>query len=73
MIVVAISGDRGGHFRAQKKFEAKAKDRPSRGQGQEHRPKCSQKKSLQNFFSGNLKKKDLKNIFSGEIGHQKIF
>ena len=53
--------------RTQKKSEAKAKDspsedRPSRGQG--HRRKCSQKKSHQIFFSGNLQKKtSSKNFF----------
>ena len=53
-----------------KNFQAKAKNRPSRGQG--HRRKCSQKKKgLQIFFSGNLKK-SLQNFFSGEKDLQKI-
>ena len=45
-----------------------AKDRPSRGQGQGHRSKCSPKKSLQKFFSGNLHlrktKKGLRKFFA---------
>ena len=43
---------------------SKTKDRPSRGQGQGHRRKCSpKKKGLQKFFSGDLKKKSSKNFF----------
>ena len=35
---------------------SRAKDRDTRGKIQGHRRKCSQKKSLQKFFSGVLKK-----------------
>ena len=64
--------------RTQKNFETKAKDRPSRGQGQGPRTQTqvfskkrsskfffrrSQKKGLQNFFSGDLKKKVFKKFF----------
>ena len=53
--------------RTQKNFEAKAKDRPSRGQGQGHRRKCSPKKKVfKKFFSGDLHlrktKKDLRKV-----------
>ena len=51
-------------LRTQKNSEAK--DRPSWGQGQGHKSKCSQKKSLQKFFSGDLhlrkKKRSLQNF-----------
>ena len=50
-----------------KNFEAKAKDRPSQGQGQGPRTQSqvfSKKKGLQNFFSG---KKVFKNFFSGDL------
>ena len=45
---------------------------PFEAKDQGHRRKCSQKKSLQKFFSGDLKKKSSK-IFSGEKGLQKFF
>ena len=46
------------------RLEAKVKDtKKFRGQGQGHRRKCSPKKGLQNFFSGDLKKKVFKNFF----------
>ena len=47
--------------RTQKNFEAKAKDRPSRGQGQGHIRKCSPKK------------KRYSKTFLGKIGLQKFF
>ena len=57
--------------RTQKNFEAK--DRPSRGQGQVHRRKCSpRKKGPQNFFQAISKKNSSKNFFS-EKGLQKNF
>ena len=55
-----------------KNFEAKAKNRPSRGQGPRTQTQVfSKKKGLQNFFSGDLKK-SLQKFFSGEKGLQKI-
>ena len=46
---------------AQKNFEAKAKDRPSRGQGQGHRRKCSPKKKVfKKFFSGDFHLRKIK-------------
>ena len=71
------SRTQGSRPRTQKNFEAKAKDRPSRGQGQGHRRKCSQKKRSSKFvFRRSQKKrspkiflgeKDLKNFFSGDL------
>ena len=50
--------------RTQKNFEAKAKDRPSRGQGPRTQTQVfSKKKGSQNFFSGDLKKKVFKIFF----------
>ena len=50
--------------RTQKNFEAKAKDRPSRGQGPRTQSQVfSKKKGLQNFFSG---EKGLQNFFFGQ-------
>ena len=46
---------------------------PLEAKDQGHRRKCSQKKDLQKFFSGDLKKKNLEKIFSNEKGLQKIF
>ena len=57
--------------RTQKNFEAK--DRPSRGQGQGHRHKCSQKKRSSKIFFMRLQKKGLQKFFSGEKGLQKFF
>ena len=53
------------------RLEAKAKDRPSRGQGQGPRIQ-TQKKILKNFFQAMLKK-GLQKLFPGEKGLQKIF
>ena len=53
--------------RTQKNFEAKAKDRPSRGQDQGPRTQTqvfSKKKGLQKFFSG---EKGLQNFFSSDL------
>ena len=53
--------------RAQKNSEGKAKDRPSRGQGQELRKQAqafSKKKGLQKFFSG---EKGLQKLFPGDL------
>ena len=54
------------------RLEAKAKDRPSRGQGQGPRIQ-TQKKDPQNFFSGDLKKKVFKNCFQAKKVFKKIF
>ena len=57
----------GSRPRAQKNFEAKAKN-----QGQ--RRKCSpKKKGPQNFFSGDLKKKVFKNFFQAKNVFKKFF
>ena len=56
------------------RLEAKAKDRPSRGQGQGPRTQAqvfSKKKGLQFFFQS-MSKKGLQNFFSGEKGLQKF-
>ena len=45
----------------QKYFEAK--DRPSRGQGQGHKRKCSPKKNVFKFFFPAISKKDLQQFF----------
>ena len=61
--------------RTQKDFEAKAKDRPSRGLGQGPRTQTqvfSKKKGLQNFFQTISRERSSKN-FSGEKGLQKFF
>ena len=56
-----------------KDFEAKAKNRSSRGQGPRTQTQVfSKKKGLQNFFQA-ISKKSLQNFFSGEKGLQKIF
>ena len=47
-------------------FETKAKD-------QGHRRKCSKKKGLQKFFSGDLKKKVFKKVFQAKKVCKKIF
>ena len=55
--------------RTQKNFEAKTKDRPSRGQGQVPRTQTqmfSKKKGPQNFFQAISKKRSSK-FFSGEL------
>ena len=57
--------------RTQKNFEAKAKDRPSRGQGQ--RRKCSPKKRSSKFFFRRSQKKSLQIFISDEKGLQKYF
>ena len=59
--------------RTQKNFEAKAKNRPSRGQGPRTQAQVfSKKKGLQKFFSGDLKNKGLKNFFQAKRS-SKIF
>ena len=63
-------GSRPGPW-TQKNFEAK--DRPSRGQGQGHRRKCSQKKGLQKFFSCDFKKKVFKNFFQAKKVFKNFF
>ena len=60
--------------RTQKKFEAKATDRPSRGQGPRTQTQVfRKKKGSQNLFSDDPKKKDFKKIFSGEKAPQIFF
>ena len=60
------SRTRGSRPRPRTQKSSKAKDRPSQGQG--HRSKCSPKKSLQKFFSGDLHlrktKKGLRKFFA---------
>ena len=53
--------------RTLKNFEAKAKDRPSRGQGLRTQTQELLKKGLQKFFSGDLQKKSLQKFFSGNL------
>ena len=70
------SRTQGSRPRPKKFFEAKAKNRPSRGQRQGPRTQTqmfSKKKGLQNFFSGDLRKKGHQNFFSSEKDLQKIF
>ena len=70
--VVPGKNDRGGF--EDTRLEPKAKDRSSRGQGQEHRRKCSQKKNVfKKFFSGDLKKKVFKNFFQAKKVFKKFF
>ena len=60
------SRTQGSRPRTQKDFEAKAKDRPSRGLGQGPRTQTqvfSKKKRSSKFFSGDLKKKVFKKFF----------
>ena len=53
--------------RTQKNFEGKAKDRPSRGQDQGHRRKCSQKKRSLKIFFRRSQKKVFRNFFPGDL------
>ena len=68
------SRTQGSRPRTQKNFEAK--DRPSRGQGQEPRKQTQvffEKKKSSKFFSGNLKKKVFKNFFQAKQVFKKFF
>ena len=60
-----------------KNFEDKAKDRPSRGQGQGPRTLTQvfskKKKVLQKIFSGDLKKKVFKNFFQAKRPSKNFF
>ena len=56
-----------------KNFEAKAKNRPSRGQGPRTQTQVfSKKKKVFKIFFEAISKKSLQNFFSGEKGLQKI-
>ena len=69
------SRTQGSRPRAQKNFEVKAKDRSSRGQGQGPRTQTQvfSKKSLQKFFSVDLKKKVFKNFFQAKKVFKNFF
>ena len=60
------SRTQGSRPRTQKNFEAKAKDKPSRGPGQGHRRKSSQKKSSSKIFFRRSQKKVFKNFFQAK-------
>ena len=53
-----------------RKDPLEAKDRNA--EGLEHKCKCSPKKSLQKFFSGNLNKKGLQKFFSGVLSKKHL-
>ena len=60
--------------RTQKKFESKAKDRPSRGQGPRTQTQVfSKKKMTPKIFFRRSQKKDLQKILLGKKGLQKVF
>ena len=71
------SRTQGSRPKTQKNFEAKAKDRPSLGQGQGPRTQTQvfskKKKGLQKFFFRRSQKKGPQNFFSGKKGLQKTF
>ena len=63
------SRTKGSRPRTQKTFEAKGKDKPSRGHGRGPRTQTqvfSKKKYFEKFFSGDLKKKVFKKFFQAK-------